>query len=290
MAPADIPVSFDFSAFVKIFLPGFLSSILFSLAIMPIIAYSFWTSLTLSDKLLAWIIFGILFGMVLTSLEMYIYQFFEGIRFWPEKIRNWKFNRILNDFENIEDPSKKGEYPYDPVEKRRYPQEATRLGNVMAEYESYSKVQYGMNMNVFWPHLRYILTKEQREYLDIKGAKVDFLIYISFIFLIYTPFAGIGLSYQLTDINWNDTKIHDLFVFSIISIVISLISLLISYLFYTISISALIFYGKHVKALFDIYRVELAKKFEMKINSIPNEEEIEYWKKLETFLLEHKKT
>lgn len=143
---------------------------------------------------------------------------------------------------------------------------------------------------VFWPHLRYILTKEQREYLDIKGAKVDFLIYISFIFLIYTPFAGIGLSYQLTDINWNDTMIHDLFVFSIISIVISLVSLLISYLFYTISIPALIFYGKHVKALFDIYRVELAEKFEMKINSIPNEEEIENWKKLGTFLSEYKKT
>ena len=290
MAPTEIPVNFDFSAFIKIFLPGFLSSILFSLVIIPIIADSFWTSLTLSDKLLAWIIFGILFGMILTSLEMYIYQFYEGIRFWPKKIWDWKYNRILNDFKNIDAPSKEREYPYDPYKKRRYPQEATRLGNVMAEYESYSKVQYGMNMNVFWPHLRYILTKEQREYLDIKGAKVDFLIYISFIFLIYTPFAGIGLSYQLTDINWNDIKIHDLFVFSIISIVISLISLLISYLFYTISIPALIIYGKQVKALFDIDRVELAEKFNIKISSIPNEEEIENWKKLGTFLLEYKKT
>lgn len=290
MAPADIPVSFGFSAFIKIFLPGFLSSILFSLAIMPNIASSFWLSLTLNDKLLAWIIFGIIFGMILTSLEMYIYQFYEGIRFWPKKIWKWKYNRILKDFENTKELYKLREYPYDPAKKRRYPREATRLGNVMAEYETYSEVQYGMNMMIFWPHLRYILSKEQREYLDIKGAKVDFLVYVSFIFLIYAPFAGIGLSYQWIDINWDDIQIRNVFVFSIICIIVALISLLISYLFYKISISALNFYGKHVKALFDLYRFELAKKFELEINLIPDKDEIETWKKLGTFLIDYTKT
>ena len=257
---------------------------------MPNIAYSYWTSLSLGDKLLAWTIFGIIFGVILTSIEMYIYKFYEGIRFWPKKLWDWKYDRILNDFKNIKDDDpEKREYPYDPDEKRRCPREATRLGNVMAEYESYSEVQYGMRMMVFWPHLRYILTKEQREYLDIKGAKVDFLIYVSFIFLIYAPFAGIGLSFQWIDIKWNEIQIPDLLVFSISCIGVSLISVLISYTFYKTSIPALIFYGKHVKALFDLYRVELAKKFGIEAKPIPDDNEIENWEKLGELLLDYKK-
>lgn len=288
MAPIDIPVSFSYRAFIKTFLPGFIAAILYSLAILPNVASTFWASLTLIEKLLLWIIIGIIFGMILSSLEIFIYQFFEGIRFWPKKIRIWKYNRILEKFKKMNDNEKR-KYPYDPNEKERRPREATRLGNVMVEYESYSEVQYGMRMKVFWPHLRFILSKEQREHLEMKGAIADFLVYVSFIFLIYTPFAGIGLSSQLIEINWAVFQIHDLFIFSITCVILSFISLLISYLFYEMSIPALSFYGQFVKALFDLYRMELAKKFVIASNPIPDNNEIKEWRKLGMFLSDYKK-
>lgn len=76
MAITDIPTSFGSSFFIKIFLPGFVASILYSYAVMPIIACSFWASV--EGKLILWTILAIVFGMAITSLDLYIYQIFEG--------------------------------------------------------------------------------------------------------------------------------------------------------------------------------------------------------------------
>ena len=40
--------------------------------------------------------------MAITSLDLYIYQFFEGIRFWPPSVRRWKRERIKRLFEKID--------------------------------------------------------------------------------------------------------------------------------------------------------------------------------------------
>lgn len=287
MASTDIPLSFNSPNFIKIFLPGFLGAIIYSLAIIPNISSSLWSSLAISEIILVWTISGIIIGMILTSVETYIYQFFEGIRFWPNIMWEKLYKNILISYINTHSKDKIREYPYLHNKKKRHPYEATRFGNVMAEYERYSEVQYGISMRVFWPHLRLLLSKENRELLDMKGAKVDFLVYLSFIFLIYTPFAGIGLSYQWIAINWNNT--HNLFTFSISCIIISLISLLISYLFYKISILNLISYGQYVKAIFDFYRVDLAKKFGIELNQIPDNNEIKKWKECEDFLLDYRR-
>jgi hypothetical protein len=161
--------------------------------------------------------------MVISSLDFYIYQFFEGIRFWPEKLWKWKFNKVCSHFENVDNDLKEvekniqeiekkknqtrkdknelsklikkssclwakvREYPYDPTNAffcNRYPQEATRLGNVLAEYESYSENQYGMHIIIFWHHLWIIFPKDIRDDLNLRVAKADFSIYFSFIFFL----------------------------------------------------------------------------------------------------------
>ena len=317
MAIADVPTSLGSSFFIKTFLPGFVASILYSYAAMPIIAGSFWLSLTLASKLILWTISAMVIGMMITSLDLYIYQFFEGIRFWPKPIRRWKYKRILRHFKKIDNKLKDvgdriGEirkkkeqtnedkeelqelyyksselwaevrkFPYNPDKgfySRRYPDEATIFGNVLAEYEGYSEKQYGIHMMVFWPHLWFILPEELKEDLDLRGAKVDFLVYFAFIFLIYIFIGGLGFFVQQKPL---------------VAIISILVSLFLWFFFYRISIQAHKSYGRYIKAIFDIYRVDLAKKLKAGIvitNLIPNDAERKSWRKYQKYLLDYKKT
>jgi len=313
MAIADVPTSFGSSFFIKTFLPGFVALILYSSAVMPIVASSFWVSLTIESKLILWIIFGTVVGMVITSLDLYIYQFFEGIRFWPKTIWRWKYERILrhfgkidNELKNVEarikDMGKKKErtekdkkdllelnyeasnlwakvreYPYDPDEKffsKRHPEEANRLGNVLAEYEHYSEKQYGMHMMALWSHLWLILPKELKEDLDLRGAKVDFLIYLSIIFLSYIFIGGVGFFVQQKHL---------------VAVICILVSLFLWFFFYRISIQAHKSYGRFIKAVFDLYRFDLAQKLKIDVTgkSISDDTERKNWRKYWKHLLDY---
>ena len=316
MAIADIPTSFSSSFVIKTFLPGFIASILGSYAVMPIIASSFWASLTVESKLILWTISAMVIGMVITSLDLYIYQFFEGIRFWPKTIRRWKYKRILRHFKKIDNKLKDvgarireirqkkeqteedkkelielnykssklwaevRKFPYNPDKgfySRRYPDEATIFGNVLAEYEGYSEKQYGMHMMVFWSHLWLILPKELKQDLDFRGAKVDFLVYFAFIFLSYIFIGGLGFFVQQKPL---------------VAIISILVSLFLWFFFYRISIQAHKSYGRYIKAIFDIYRVDLAEKLKAGIvvaNLIPNDAERKSWRKYRKYLLDYEK-
>ena len=323
MAIADVPTSFGSSFFIKTFLPGFVASILGSYAVMPIIASSFWASLTVASKLILWTISAMVIGMMITSLDLYIYQFFEGIRFWPKPIRRWKYKRILRHFKKIDNKLKEvgdriGEirkkkeqteedkkelielyykssklwaevrkFPYNPDKgfySRRYPDEATIFGNVLAEYEGYSEKQYGIHMMVFWPHLWFILPEELKEDLDLRGAKVDFLVYLSFIFLFYAPIGGIGFYFQRN--TWVTILTYDLPLGAIICFFISIV---LCFFFYYVSISTHKSYGRYIKAVFDLYRFDLAQKLKIDVTgkSISNDTERKNWRKYWKHLLDY---
>jgi len=320
----DVPTSFGSSFFIKTFLPGFVASILYSYAVMPIIACSFWASLTVASKLILWIISGIVVGMAIASLDLYIYQFFEGIN-WPKPVWNWRYGSIKRHFKNIdnelENLKKRYEvimqkkelkeedkkelleinhkrsklwaevrkFPYNPDKgsySRRYPDEATIFGNVRAEYEGYSEKQYGMHMMVFWQHLWLILPKELKEELDLRGAKADFLVYLSFIFLIYAPIGGIGFYFQRN--TWASILTYDIPLGAIICFFISIV---LCFFVYYVSISTHKTYGRYIKAVFDLYRFDLAQKLKIDVTgkSISDDTERKNWRKYQKYLLDYKK-
>ena len=325
MAITDVPTSFGSSSFIKTFLPGFVASVLYSFAVMPIIASSFWTSLTMENKLFFCVILAIVIGMVITSLDLYIYQFFEGIYFWPNLLRRWKYEKIKryfkeidNELKNLKDQRRKirskneqtkkdeddlaeldhkssklwaevRKFPYNPDKgcySERYPDKPTIFGNVLAEYEGYSEKQYGMHMLVFWQHLWFILPNELKEDLDLRGAKADFTVYISFVFLSYALIGGIGFYLQRTI--WVSILTYDIPLGAIICFFISIV---LCFLFYDISISIHKSYGRYIKAVFDLYRVDLAEKLKMGItvNSVPDDAEREKWRKCWKYLLDYKR-
>lgn len=145
-------------------------------------------------------------------------------------------------------------YPFNEEEKYNYPITWTRLGNVLAEYEGYSEVCYGMHFNVFWQRLWYILSKDEREDIEQRGATADFLSYMALLILIYAPFSGIGWYLQLQ--NYKSPlglfdSIYFIWILSFIGF------LLVHRSIYNAAVDEHERYGGYIKALFDIHHSEL---------------------------------
>ncbi|NYT01782.1 MAG: hypothetical protein GKC10_03360 [Methanosarcinales archaeon] len=322
MSLSNLPTSFGPSFFIRTFMPGFMASTLYSYALMPAFRPEWLGQTSIENKLLTWIVFAVVFGMTLSALDVQIYQLYEGLRFWPPRIWRWKHQRTLRHFKGYEDDllrlkqgieelsSKEGqdenelcqmvcrqshlssrirEFPYNPDEagySRRYPQEATRFGNVLCEYEQYPEVQYGMHMMVFWHHLWLILPKEAREDLDLRGAEVDSLVYLSFIFFSYALIGGAGFHHQ--NILTVTFLGRELVLGGVLS---ALLSIFLGWLFYQVSISSLKSYGRYVKSAFDLYRFDLASRMGIKTSGrlVADEAEIESWRTLRRYLLDYRR-
>lgn len=162
---------------------------------------------------------------------------------------------------------------------KRYPESPTEFGNVLAEYELYSEKQYGVHMIVFWQHLWLILPKELREDLDLRSAKADFNVYVSFILLTFAFIGSTMFAFQSNSwykfFSWSIPK----------ALIIAVISLFGCYIFYKLSISEHKAYGRYVKAVFDLYKSDLATK--LKKNKSP-EIEKELWVKRRRYFLDYR--
>ena len=304
MSIADAPTSFGYPVFLRIFLPGFVTSCLTMYIGIPA-AYYYninlnifikLISLTLTERLIILAIFGFLLGMLIYLLDFYIYQFLEGIRFWYQPIWVSVRERALNSYNDlIKDIDKKkslkittedrksklvlenqirnlsGKIRAFPVNKSDI--EATNLGNILKEYETYPEEQYGMKLNIFWSRLLLILPEETKKELDLRGAEADLTVYLTFIFLIFSPIAGIR-SFQLWGI------IPALFVFFILLAITKII-------FYELSLRSHLSYGKYVKAVFYIYRIDLSNKLNLPIHLCPDKQERAIWKEYGQFLDEY---
>ncbi|MFA6373074.1 MAG: hypothetical protein WCW68_10645 [Methanothrix sp.] len=296
---ANIPTSFGFSTFIRVLLPGFIFSLLCTYFVLPIIPLSIIDKillLSLLDKILIWAITGMLFGIIISSLDYYIYRFFTGSGILPKFIWDgmyksliFEFKKLINDYDikleklsNTEDTeeyrklnhdlvnmsNKLRQLPFNMDKLYTYPVSPTRLGNVINEYESYPKMQYGMNFNVFWSRLWHIMSKDSRDDLDFRGAKADFLIYLLAIWIIFIPF----VTYSFYDSIGSDV------------VLIILLYIIITLVLYDVSVLAHENYGSYVKAAFDTYRIDLAKKLDIPISLCPKKEERSIWLKYKEFL------
>jgi len=227
MSSANFSTNLDLPFLIKILLPGFVTAFLGTYLLFPlatlVIGYSpifdfagTILNLSLIDKLILWVISGFILGIVITSLDSYIYDIFQGFMFWPCWIREWCYighrdiyNKLTTDIphlQRIRDNSNNEieiENLTNEIRKmskdiREYPIdeefiESTKLGNIIAEYETYSDKQYGIKFNIFMSRLWYILPEEVRKDIQLRGARADSLVYLSFIFFIFAPLAMIRI-------------------------------------------------------------------------------------------------
>jgi hypothetical protein len=221
---------------------------------------------------------------------------FESIRLRKEELKNPLDEIASNDEEKMKKlflldgklsqlSAELRKYPYNPDHNnysQRYPERPTDFGNVMGEYESYSEKQYGMHMMVFWQHLWFVLPKEIRDDLDLRSAKADFNVYVSFILL---TFAFIGT----TVFTFQSSNGYKFFSWNILleALILTAISLLGWYVFYNLSILEHKTYGRYIKASFDLYRFDLAEKLDIKIGE-SSEAEKDSWRILRDYFLDYR--
>ncbi len=297
---SDIPTNFDFPTLIKVLLPGIICSVLFTYLVLPLIPLDFTNKILqfdITEKIIFWLITGMIFGMIISSLDKYIYRLFMGTGILPNIVLNEIYCCLLQDFNELESNyetkmekrSQSGDsetirrltkdivdmsnkfrsFPFNSEKCMTYPSAPTRLGNVIMEYESYSEVQYGMSFNVFWSRIWQIMPIDSRKDVDVRGARADFLTYLLFLWIVFFPF----MLYNFYNI------------ICIISIVIfTLLWMISAVILYDIAISAHESYGGYVKASFDINRVDLARKLNISFSLCPRRYERNLWKEYGEYL------
>jgi hypothetical protein len=167
-------------------------------------------------------------GWVCVMLDMPIYMAFEGRRFWPgaiwhiglrrERKRLARIHRAMrrHDMVRLENAGRRSDtrnadrlylenavrmcgFPLDPATLNPMAAWPTKLGNLVAEFEQYPGLKYGLDSVFFWPRLWVSVDKDLREEIDSQQAQADGLLYLT---AALTVAAAVMLAYAVVDWRW----------------------------------------------------------------------------------------
>ena len=302
----QLPTSFGLAFLLRI-LPGMIVSCPLLLAISPLIGLNL-VGTRFEQQVLIVGIVGLLLGVLLYCLDFRIYTFYEGRFGWLSGLRNYMVHRLNEEirckyaeekelFDAVEHlrqlkpltierqrqinalELKLGEIWFYLLQfplvvangnAQHRALSPTRLGNIMLEGELYPERKYGMDIVFYWPRMRFIVPKDVWTEIDTTKALVDFLAYLSFALIVYTPihiiaYLVLGLPLQA---------------------LMGLLLPLAAYLLYRVSWDELRTYYDYVKAVFDSYRKDLGDKLMIK-GKKEIEKEKEEWDKRWRYLQYH---
>ena len=148
------------------------------------------------DRLEVVAIGTVFWGWAMSLADMPIYMLYEGRRFWPARLRAWALERetrrLAKIKQNLTDDvakSNRPRYLESAVDSLNFPLNGrgelevrfpTRIGNLIAAYETYTQSKYGLDAIFYWPRLWVVLDKDLREEIDNQQAIADSSIYTSF--------------------------------------------------------------------------------------------------------------
>jgi len=312
MSSVSLSTNFDFSIFMKIIFPGFISALIITYILFPLISdYTPFNEMSdkiieleFLDKFIFILVVSVVSGVIISSYDVVIYRFYQGIS--PSWIWKWKhdnttkrYQKVREDIKNLRILKKNSSYYENEKEKihinnelsklldelEEYPVdgriETTRLGNIIAEYESYAEEQYGMKYRIFISRLMSVLPNKITKDLRIKASKADSMLYSSFVLLIFSPVIlfkvftsrSVITTWLSIPVSYN---IHFTLMFMLF---ITWLLYKIIKFFYDRSIEEHKFYGDDIKSIFDIYRGTLAQKLGFDITGMTIGEEKEDWNK-----------
>ena len=261
-----LPFSFDFRFVFRLLLPGFISSLGLLPIIQPIASHPVLSNMVSVESI--FFVTVLIMGWLFIVLDMHIYMFFEGRRYWPsflkkprvrsqekrlEKIKR-RLKETNDELERAELHQKRRCFPINKEKGDYHTPYPTRLGNLITSYEIYPKERYGMDSVFYWYRIWLSLDKDVREEIDGKQALVDSTIYVSasciLLSLLFFVYGIVKLC---------DTKLIVTSLSAGNFFFLSLISLACSYLMYLSSLELHIAYGETFKAMFDMHREEVNK-------------------------------
>lgn len=212
---------------------------------------------SISDAV-TYLVLGLLAGFSLLLLDMPIYMFLEGRRFWPNILKKAgiarqakRLTKLRALADSASDPTAQVEYDLQamqfPIDKHTgqptavYP---TRLGNILTSYETYPTVKYGLDGVFYWPRLWVAIDKDLREELDSAQAVVDGAVYTCFAFGLT---AVASLFYAAAGVGENP----------ILWLGVSAAAVVLSFLCYRAALPRYVQYGELFAAVFDQHQDKL---------------------------------
>ena len=134
----------------------------------------------------------------------------------------------------------------------------TRLGNLLLSAETYSRDRYGVDAVRVWPRLYHLLPEKLLTSMAEARASMELLLVVAFLAGVYAPLASIWLL---------ATGAPDAWFFGAL-----LGGALLSYTAYWGALAPATIYGDHVRAAFDLHRLELLAAMRTPIPATPDEE------------------
>ena len=208
-----------------------------------------------ADKILIGSLFALLLGYIMNAVEDPIVQLFKG-RIWKE---TW-FGTLLTYLQEkrkqrmivwIEQHDAKNIIPYHFPSSKNSEMLPTTLGNIITAYEDYPGQTYKMNAADFWPRMYPVLVKNSFfPYIAGQRSPVDFLNFLlnSSLVLGVFGFECLAVHVFLYELPWFIPSVT--FVFSC--------------LFYHAAINRAYKWGETYRAVFDLYRHQLAAELRLK--------------------------
>ena len=259
-----LPFTFAAPLIFRLVLPG----IFLAAGLLPMLEFM-WRQIEPPIELKAVLpFFMVVLGWLITVLDQPIYTLFMGRRFWPPCIKTLYLegeqNRLTAlrrkyaaaaESNNVqlrtELALQMAAFPLATNEEIRGEREAvypTRLGNLIAEYEEYPTIKYGVDGAFYWYRIWLNLGKDIKNELDERQAFVDGVIYLSFVFYLSAAFAFlyamlelfVGLS-LMPPTSWQ------------LYLPLTPVLAITGYALYWLSLPAQNQYGKHFKAMFDCH-------------------------------------
>ena len=127
---------------------------------------------------------------------------------------------------------------------------STAFGNTIRAFEVYSRIMYGFDAIPGWYRLLTVIPKEYQDLIDGAKAQVDFWMNVWFLSLVVVlEYIGLALFHVAPDAK-------ERFPYPVAPLVAAAIALLTSQM----ATYAAKDWGNHVKAAFDVFRLDLLKK------------------------------
>ncbi len=267
----DIPSSLGLPFVFRGFLPGLIGWALVAYFLLPpfgLVIIGGSPEFQIALSLLA----SLLVGALLVTLDYSIFTFYEGRLYWPQTVSSTMIRRLQNKIDSmqkeedeVKDERKRAELWFklrqfpETGEGRRIAAYPTLMGNLLKQAEDYPLKRYGMDPEFFWFRLKFLIPKEKFSVLENTKAQVDFLVYTSFLFVIY------AIAHFITYTVAGD---------SIKAVLGVIFAITLAYLLYRISLKELVIYLEDFKSIFDVYRNELRRVIDEKSME---QEERSFW-------------
>ena len=253
------PFDFSITLIFRLIFPGLVLAAAFIPALHTA-AYEAGLSFSLGSAFPFEVVF---WGWLIVLADQPIYMLYEGRRYWPKRIWRHGLDRERTRLRKLRvrarraDPLRFTEESIRlldfPLNSKGQPEarNPTRLGNLLASYETYPRRIYGLDAIFYWYRIWLVLAKELREELDQSQAIADSALYVSFSLMIAAIMCVIYFIMKLP----YPGQFEPIFLFyaptaNVLS-VLAIICFALSYAMYRIALFAQRQYGELFKALFD---------------------------------------